>query len=88
MTAQLHVPVSVVSPPAVGGAEAYAALAWIEEFVRLARCAIEEEDDEALRRRYEDEVLRRAAFLRAAGLFDIVRIDHPGLRAMVDDAAR
>ncbi|MCD9031078.1 hypothetical protein LDO32_04950 [Luteimonas sp. Y-2-2-4F] len=89
MAARSLVPVSVISPPPIlNGAEAYAALAWIEEFVRMARSAIEEEDDEALRRRYEDEVLRRAAFLRAAGLFDIVRIDHPALRAMVEDAAR
>lgn len=89
MAARTLVPVSVISPPPVpGGAEAYAALAWVEEFVRMARSAIDEEDDEALRRQYEDEVLRRAAFLRAAGLFDIVRIDHPGLRAMVDDAGR
>ncbi|WP_143703938.1 hypothetical protein [Luteimonas rhizosphaerae] len=68
--------------------DGYAAMAWIEEFVELARCAIEEEDDEVLRRRYEDEVLQRARFLRAAGLFDIVRIAHPALRAMVEDAAR
>lgn len=63
-----------------------AALAWIEEFVQLARDAIDEEDDEDLRRRYEDEFLRRARLVRAAGLFDIVGIRHPALRAMVDDA--
>lgn len=66
-------------------ADAYAALGWIEEFSELARLAIDEEDDESLRRRYEDELLRRAAYLRAAGLFDVVEIRHPALRAMLAD---
>lgn len=64
--------------------DAYAAIGWIEEFSELARLAIDEDDDEDLRRRYEDELLRRAAYLRAAGLFDIVEIRHPALRAMLD----
>ncbi len=64
-----------------------AALAWIEEFVELARCAIDEDDDEVLRRRYEDALLQRARLLRAVGLFDVVRITHPALRAMIDDVA-
>ncbi len=68
-----------------GASDAYAALGWIEEFSELARLAIDEEDDEALRRRYEDELLRRASYLRAAGLFDVVEIRHPGLRAMFAD---
>ena len=71
------------NPPAP--ADAYAALGWIEEFSELARLAIDEEDDESLRRRYEDELLRRAAYLRAAGLFDVVEIRHPALRAMLAD---
>ena len=75
--------------PSVGGtsgaSDAYAALGWIEVFSELARLAIDEEDDEALRRRYEDELLRRASYLRAAGLFDVVEIRHPGLRAMFAD---
>ena len=71
------------NPPA--SADAYAALGWIEEFSDLARLAIDEEDDEGLRRRYEDELLRRAAYLRAAGLFDVVEIRHPALRAMLAD---
>ncbi|PBS14072.1 hypothetical protein CMZ82_00955 [Lysobacteraceae bacterium NML93-0792] len=71
------------NPPA--SADAYAALGWIEEFSELARLAIDEEDDESLRRRYEDELLRRAAYLRAAGLFDVVEIRHPALRAMLAD---
>jgi len=66
--------------------DAYAAMGWIEEFSALARLAIDEDDDEALRRGYEDELLRRAAYLRAAGLFDVVEIRHPALRAMLDDA--
>lgn len=70
---------------APAAADAYAALGWIEEFSELARLAIDEEDDEALRRRYEDELLRRAAYLRAAGLFDVVEIRHPALRAMLAD---
>ena len=66
--------------------DAYAAMGWIEEFSELARLAIDEEDDEVLRRRYEDELLKRAVYLRAAGLFDVVEIRHPALRAMLDDA--
>jgi len=66
--------------------DAYAALGWIEEFTELARLAIDEEDDEVLRRGYEDELLRRAVYLRAAGLFDVMDIRHPALRAMLDDA--
>lgn len=66
--------------------DAIQTLAWIEEFSNLARSAIKEEDDEDLRRQYEDELLRRAKWLRAAGLFDIMHIRHPALRAMVDDA--
>ncbi|MCD9006432.1 hypothetical protein LDO31_09340 [Luteimonas sp. XNQY3] len=66
--------------------DAYAAMGWIEEFTELARLAIDEEDDEVLRRGYEDELLRRAVYLRAAGLFDVVEIRHPALRAMLDDA--
>lgn len=73
----------MLNPPA--SADAYAALGWIEEFSELARLAIDEEDDESLRRRYEDELLRRAAYLRAAGLFDVVEIRHPALRAMLAD---
>ena len=70
-------------PPA--SADAYAAMGWIEEFSEYVRLALDEEDDETLRRRYEDEVLRRATFLRAAGLFDVVEIRHPALRAMLAD---
>ncbi len=66
--------------------DAYAALGWIEEFSALVRLALDEDDDEVLRRRYEDEILRRAAYLRAAGLFDIVEVRHPALRAMLRDA--
>ncbi|PBJ82008.1 hypothetical protein CMZ84_12635 [Lysobacteraceae bacterium NML93-0399] len=68
------------------GADAYAAMGWIEEFTELARLAIAEEDDEALRRGYEDALLKRVVYLRAAGLFDVVEIRHPALRAMLDDA--
>ncbi|MET0328304.1 MAG: hypothetical protein ABW163_06005 [Luteimonas sp.] len=80
-----------VSPAAASSVQpavpdAYAAMGWIEEFSDLARMAIDEEDDETLRRRYEDELLRRAVYLRAAGLFDVVQIRHPALRAMLDDA--
>lgn len=56
-------------------------MGWIEAFSELAQMAIAEEDDERLRRGYEDELLRRAA-----GLFDVVEIRHPALRAMLDDA--
>ncbi|KPN20593.1 hypothetical protein AO715_12210 [Xanthomonas sp. Mitacek01] len=66
--------------------DAYAAMGWIEEFSELARLAIDEEDDEVLRARYENELLKRAVYLRAAGLFDVVEIRHPALRAMLDDA--
>ena len=66
--------------------DAYAAMGWIEEFTELARLAIDEEDDEVLRRSYEDELLRRAVYLRAAGLFDVMDIRHPALRAMLEDA--
>ncbi|VXB63339.1 conserved hypothetical protein [Luteimonas sp. 9C] len=66
--------------------DAYAAIGWMEEFTELARLAIEEVDDETLRRRYEDELLRRAVYLRAAGLFEVMEIRHPALRAMLDDA--
>ena len=66
--------------------DAYIAMGWIEEFTELARLAISEDDDEHLRRSYEDEVLRRAVYLRAAGLFDVMEIRHPALRAMFDDA--
>ncbi|MDR7193157.1 hypothetical protein [Luteimonas terrae] len=66
--------------------DAYAAMGWIEAFSELAQMAIAEEDDESLRRGYEDELLRRAVYLRAAGLFDVVEIRHPALRAMLDDA--
>lgn len=71
-------------PPRSPEAEEIAALDWIEAFATLARNAIEEEDDEPLRRRYEDELLRRAGWLRATGLFEIMAIRHPALRAMVD----
>lgn len=66
--------------------DAYAAMGWIEAFSELAQMAIAEEDDERLRRGYEDELLRRPVYLRAAGLFDVVEIRHPALRAMLDDA--
>lgn len=72
--------------PAAANPDAYAAIAWIEAFCELAHMAIGEEHDEALRRSYEDELLRRAVYLRAAGLFDVMQIRHPALRAMVDDA--
>jgi len=61
-------------------------MGWIEEFSELARLVIDEEDDEDLRRRYEDALLQRAVYLRAAGLFDVMEIRHPALRAMLDDA--
>ncbi|KLJ02916.1 hypothetical protein [Luteimonas sp. FCS-9] len=82
----IHTPPALVDNARTAAPDAYAALSWVEEFVELARLAIDEHDDEVLRRRYEDEVLRRAVYLRAAGLFDIVQIRHPALRAMVADA--
>lgn len=66
--------------------DAHAAMGWIEAFTELARLAIDEEDDEVLRRSYEDALLRSAVYLRAAGLFDVMEIRHPALRAMLDDA--
>lgn len=78
--------VSSHRPRAPVSADAYAAMGWIEEFTELARLAIAEVDDEALRRGYEDALLKRAVYLRAAGLFDVVEIRHPALRAMLDDA--
>ncbi|MEN5117188.1 hypothetical protein ABE488_07625 [Luteimonas sp. TWI662] len=82
----LHPRPELVDSANVTAADAYAALSWVEQFVELARLAIDEDDDEALRRRYEDELLRRAVYLRAAGLFDVMQIRHPALRALVADA--
>ncbi len=67
-------------------AEGLAALTWIGALVRLVARALDEKDDETLRRIYEDEILRRVGVLRAAGLFDVFQIVDPALRAMVDDA--
>lgn len=68
--------------------DALPALAWLEAFASLVQETLAEEDDEQLRTRYENELLRRAAWLRATGLFDVMQVKDPALRAMLDDLAR
>ena len=61
------------------------ALAWIKAFSELALRALHEEQDEPLRIRYENALIDQARQLQQAGLFEIMQIRHPALRAMIED---
>ncbi len=85
------IPLPLPRTPAInaeGVASDFAAAAWIQEFVDLSQQAIAEVDDEDMRRHYEDELLRRVPYLRAAGVFEVFQVAHPALRAMIEDHAR
>lgn len=61
--------------------------AALHAFVTLAR-ALLAADDERERRALEDRLLALLPAVRASGLFEIVDVRDPALRAMLDDHPR